>query len=92
MAARHNFKATGSGDRQTSRSRLPHNSGQLVTRTWRSPAARRRRRPTACAGGITINATARQRAAAVVHTLDLRGGKRFRFGGDRSSSASISIT
>ena len=84
---RHNFKATGSYD-------FPHNivfgfgfrmnSGLPVTRTWAIPSCTATA-PTNCVtqASITINAEPRgNELLPWLHTLDLRGGKRFRFGGD----------
>jgi hypothetical protein len=84
---RHNFKASGSYD-------LPKgvvfgfgfrmNSGLPVTRQWAIPSCSTTVL-TNCVRQATITVNAEPRGSVLlpaVHTLDLRAGKRFRFGGD----------
>jgi hypothetical protein len=84
---RHNFKASGSYDAPKGvilAFGLRLNSGLPVTRTWQIQSCS----ATVLANCVnqaatTINAEPRGSVLLpVVHTLDLRAGKRFRFGGD----------
>ena len=84
---RHNFKASGSYDAPKGvvlAFGLRTNSGLPVTRTWQIQSCSATVR-TNCVNqaATTINAEPRGSVLLpIVHTLDLRAGKRFRFGGD----------